>query len=97
MVILLYALIIMNESLDIKIKKIKIYILRKIILQLETNLDFDCASTLIMIYICVCVCVCVIIKIHTIEHYILMLNLSHNWFLAFSVIKLNIKSYNKYK
>ena len=95
MVILLYALIIMNESLDIKIKKIKIYILRKIILQLETNLEFDCASTLIMIYICVCVCE--IIKIHTIEHYILMLNLSHNWFLAFSVIKLNIKSCNKYK
>ena len=35
----------MNKLLDIKIKKIKIGISRKIRLQLETNLDFDCALT----------------------------------------------------
>ena len=35
----------MNKLLDIKIKKIKTGISHKIKLQLETNLDFDCALT----------------------------------------------------
>ena len=42
----------MNESLNIKIKKIKMDILLKIRIQLETNLDFYCTSTLVSNRMC---------------------------------------------
>ena len=47
-----FTLNIMNESLHIKIKKIKMDILLKIRIQLETNLDFYCTSTLVSNRMC---------------------------------------------
>ena len=47
-----FTLNIMNESLNIKIKKIKMDILLKIRIQLETNLDFYCTSTLVSNRMC---------------------------------------------
>ena len=42
-----FTLNIMNESLNIKIKKIKMDTLLEIRIQLEINLDFYCTSTLV--------------------------------------------------
>ena len=47
-----FTLNILNESLNIKIKKIKMDILLEIRIQLETNLDFYCTLTLVSNRMC---------------------------------------------